>query len=143
VAQSINPQLNQFQGQPGMQGNLGSMQMPGLSSPPGVNFGSQMPPPNRPITIKVVHNKVVNVQGFELKARVENNSVVLTLQDNINNPVVFQSGLESASSPLFVPLQATLEKADSGYFERVQARNSISGAQNSSGKADSGAGQKP
>jgi hypothetical protein len=86
---------------------------------------------------------VVNVQGFELKARVENNSVVLTLQDNLRNPVVFQSGLESASSPQFVPLQSSLEKTDNNYFERVQARNSISGTQNSSGKSDGGAGQKP
>jgi hypothetical protein len=31
MAQGTNPQLNQFQGQPGMQGNLGVGQMPGLS----------------------------------------------------------------------------------------------------------------
>ncbi len=135
AAPGMNPQLGQIPGQAPFGSNMamGMGQITPLSSPTTGSLNNQLQPPIRPITIKVVNNKVLNLQGFALKATVTNNSVILTLQDNLNNPVVFQSGLESASSPQFVPAQNALERTDNSYFDRVQAKGGATGSQSGSG----------
>lgn len=110
---------------PGVGGGFGGVPgaIPGspLSSPLGVagQLGQPLP---RPTSIRIKDGETLSLQGYDLLARVRGQEVTLTWKNSEDKEtIVFQSVIESPSTPAYVPPTGLLERPDAGYVGRVQA----------------------